>query len=585
MNIFQHKKRWLALALALSMALASGGCTPAENPASQVSGTSSVEAPKGEFNPYSFNLKYTMPGEGGVVFQNEEAQLSLEINNIGSYQVKEGVVTFTITSVYGGEPEVVTKTFEGTDDTLTVLNVPVETSVLGYWSVDADIQIDGNKLDTISKGYCVVNKPQEYGQFAKDGFFGAMGAVEGAPVERIGMRYDRPCAYWRFIRGADGRNHWEGLDGLIDELYSHNIQIVLCVQPEVELSGVTIAGLEIETTEDLIRPDVLEEYEKFLRELVQRYKDKVIAIEIINEPDINFILTSKVSPEKTAEIVSKVMSLSYRVIKEEAPDMPVAGLSLSEREYFAAPEGQKSYADYIFDEAKGAKLADIASLHPYPTKWDIATQQKRYTSPEEFGLSRYISEGIRYLKANGIDRFYVTEIGYSVYATEPLLSSNRVLQAALLARSLITCRSFPELEMALQFSANYGDEDGSCMGMFGPKIKEGNFYPFICAATFSQTAYVLYGKEPQKTISNGEGTGISAYQFSSDDETVVAIWKNRTTQSVEISGVSSLQVQDMFGNTIANGDVTIAIGDNPLYLIADAAQSEALVSAVEAMLQ
>ena len=410
------------LGLCLVMAISMAGCTSSDEP----------EGGSGEFDAKSYNVSLTMPGEGGVAFLGEEStDVRLEISNTSAYRASEGTAKFTYTSVYGGDPQSTTKTFKETDNGAhIVITIPTKTTMAGYWSVDVEISIDGNNLETVSKGYCVVNKPQNYGKAATNEFFGVMGSYDNAPAaQRIGASIDRPSVYWLFTRQPDGTLNWNDLDKQLKQCADNNLNVVLLIQPEVLLLGASLPGIEISSAEDIIRADVLEAYEAFLRETVKRYKDKVYAFEVINEPDINFTLSNNISPEKTGEIVAKVLALSYNVIKEEAPEKTVLGMSVSEREYFNTSGGKKTSTEYIFDAAKGAKLADIFSIHPYPTKWKIS-ETDEYTTPEDFGLHRIIGGGLNYIKTKGFSKAYVTEIGYGVSPSEPLLSQSRKMQAA-----------------------------------------------------------------------------------------------------------------------------------------------------------
>jgi len=573
----KYYQRWSALLLCLVMVISLASCSDSDE----------SEGGSGEFDPQSYNVSLTMPGEGGVAFLGEESmEVRLEINNTGTYRASEGTAKFTYTSVYGGDPQSTTKTFKETSgETNTVITIPTKTVSMGYWSVDVEIGIDGNTLETVSKGYCVVNKPQNYGTANDNAFFGVMGTYNNASAaQRIGAGIDRPSVYWRFTRQADGTLNWNELDKVLKHSTDNNLNVILLIQPEVLLQDVSLPGMEITSAEDLIRADVLEEYKVFLRETVRRYKDKVYAFEVINDPDINFMLHGNLSPEKTGEIVAAVMALSYEIIKEEAPEKMVLGVSVSEREYFNTANKKKTITEYIFDAAKGAKLADAFSIHPYPTKW-MVSETADYTTPEDFGLHRIIGQGLNYMKTKGFSKAYVTETGYGVSPSEPLLSQSRKMQAALAVRSMIICKSFSEVEAAVYFSLCYDSTAGNeaNMALFGPGINTGNYFPYVGAAAYAQVAYALYDTTPAKTISTGENDTISAYQFNSSEQTVIAVWKNRSSQQITIDGISSLNAFDTYGNSLGAGDISISVGDSPIYLIVGASEGNSLAQAVEAL--
>ena len=540
------------------------------------------------FNEYSYTLSLTMPGQSGVSFQNEKSEVRLDIKNISSYRTKEGTAKFTFTSVYGGEPFSVTQSFsessEG-ENADTAITIPVKTDAFGYWTVDVDLTMDGNTIDTVTKGYCVVNTPQSYGKADSENFFGVMG-IHNNPLgaERIGVKMDRPCAYWRFMRDANGQLQWDGLDEVLAYSTGSNIGIVLLIQPEVLLFGASLPGVEIAGGGDLIRADILTEYDTFLTETIRRYKDKIAAIEIVNEPDINLVLHSDLTPEKAGEITAEIMSRSYRIVKAEASEMPVLGMSVSEREYFNPDAKEKTMTEQIFAAAKGATLMDIFSIHPYSPRWTVS-DKKSYLTPEEFGLHRYLTEGLAYIKNKGVSKAWVTEIGFGVEPREALLSSSRKMQAALVARSLVITKSFPDIEKGLYFSLCHGDvgSDEANMALFGPSLKYGNYFPYMGAATYSQVAYMLNGTKPAGVIKTGEDGAFSAYQFTSAAQTVVVIWKNREAQEVTVNGVPGLKACDMFGNKVSEGDMKINIGDFPIYLTAEASHEGLLADTIKGL--
>ena len=580
-NWLKHFKKGVVLILCLLLSAAVSGCAGSGNSANKLKAQS--------FNEYSYTTSLTMPGESGVSFLNEKTEVSLEIRNVGEYRAKKGSVKFTFKSVYGGKPFKVTETFrEYADDKApsAVIKVPVKTDTFGYWTVDVDITIDGNKMDTISKGYCVVNTPQAYGKADKDNFFGVMG-VHNNPrgAERIGAKTDRPSAYWRFMRGEDGKLKWDGLDEVLKYCTDSNLNIVLLIQPEVLLFGASLPGMEIATADDLGREDVLAEYDIFLTETLRRYKDIISAIEIVNEPDINLVLHGGLTPERAGQITAEIMKRSYSIVKAEAPEMPVVGLAVSEREYFKTDAENKTQAEYIFEAAGGAPIADIFSIHPYSPKWTIS-DSKKYATPEEFGLHNWLTEGLAYIKDKGFTKAWVTEIGYGVESREPLISNNRKLQAALVARSLIVTKSFSDIEKGFYFSLCHGDvsTDEANMALFGPSIKYGNYFPYMGAATYAQVAYALNNTKPVATISVGGDGKFGAYQFESPGESVVAIWKDRETEEIEITGISDLVAYDMFGNVIAKGNVKVKIGNSPVYLITKAKNGESLREAVSSLI-
>ena len=556
------------------------------------SGSETDNAETGDFNKYSYNVSVSLPGQSGVAFLNEKAEIVVKIDNVSDYRTKNGKVKFDVGFIYGGDPKVTEVPFDETKsaDGITEVKLAVDTNILGYWGLDIDISLGENNLDKISRAYAVVNKPKNYGKVDPGSFFGTMFVPDGEAAQRIGVKHDRVCAYWRFTQRADGTYDWSGLDHQFDICEAGNISIDLMIQPEVLLQGAILPGYEITSAEDIIRPDVLEGCKKWMREMIKRYKDRVSAIEIINEPDMNFTLWAGVSAERTGEIVAKVMAEGYKIVKQEAPHIPVVGLSVSEREYYNIDSGKPTSTEWIFKAAKGQKLADIFSIHPYSTKWDISSST-RHLTPEEYGLFKYLKNGVQYAKSKGMNTVYMTEVGYTVRYDEPLLSHYRQIHAALAARAMIMCKAFPEIKVGMYFDAYYeqaGDSTTS-MSLFNGSKKYGYFFPNPAAASFAAMSYILHDAKPVEVINNGEGEGksnrLGAYRFETDTQSVVAIWKDRIAQDAEINGVASLEAFDIYGNSLGKGNLKIALGDNPTYLVCDKAEGAKLSTAVKQAIQ
>ena len=543
----------------------------------------------GDFAKY---VRMAMPGKSGIAFAGESESITLRIGNSGRSKAKKASVLFTFTSI-DGDKQTVTKEFDETSGGSSNDVVVSVQSVPGYWQLDVSISLDGKSMGTGKGIYAVVNKPLNFGKTDSGSFFGVMFAPDAEAAQRIGVKHERVCAYWRFIQQTkSGAYYWTELDNAVNECIKNNISVNLLIQPEVSLFGAKLKGFEINSCMDVLKPEILEAYRKFVRATVERYKNKVNLIEICNEPDMNLVKAEMGWGDLTAaqagQVTATLMYEGYKIIKELAPSMPVSGLSVSQRDYYSAkPSGGKkpSYTESILSFNTSWKLCDIFSIHPYASpSWKISGKgADAYKTPEEYGLYNHLKNGISYIKGKnrGINNVHVTEIGYTVDHVVSELDAQRRTQAALLARSMVMCKSFPEITRGLYFDMRYYNPDDGTddFSIYNYVKSTGVAYPYAAAAAYAQCSYQLHNASPAKTISS---TGkIGAYQFNSGSQSVAVVWIDRTTRDINLSGVSSLAAYDMFGRQIAKGNMSIRLSEEPVYLTANLSDAAKLTSAVQ----
>ena len=544
-----------------------------------------------------------MPGSACIAFAGEKESIVVRLKN--DYRAKgSGVVKFTVNSVYGDSQTQSISFDESNSGEYTDISLPIETAKLGYWLVEIEITLDGKSLGSGTAVYAIVNKPQGYDEFEPDNFFGTMGVGDGMSARRIGMKHDRICAYWRFIQKVqDGKivYDWDELDTGIERLLESKICVNLMIQPEIMLFNQFLDGVgyrvgtetQIKSCYDIIsNQEIMDDYKAFVREAINRYKDKIISLEIINEPDLNLIKPEPgqtcpwgdLSPEKMGIVTARLMEEAYAIIKEVAPEVPVLGMSVSQRRYFAGTPENKSFTDCIFDASTGKKMLDILSIHPYPEPWTVSEDKSTYTTPEQFGLYGWLKSGIEYMKDHGIQQAHMTEIGYAVNYYTSLLSPSRKMHALLIPRALTMVKSFPEITRGLYFCMHgYGLEEyaGSIsvedMSLVTGEAGLGRSYPQTAAITFAQCSYMLHNTEPVKALAIGDA--MSAFQFKSPEKTIVAAWADEPSKTISVKGVPSLKVYDVYGNLVGEGDYTAELTESLLYYVADLNDAEKLANA------
>jgi hypothetical protein len=154
-------------------------------------------------------------------------------------------------------------------------------------------------------------------------------------VGRLRMGWIKQQVRWGVFSPAPGQFDWSGLDRVINAAVTNDRA------PKVMLSIVTApqwSHPNLQATKDdpdAINgpPDDLNEYAKFVGEVVDRYPGKVHAIEIWNEQNIDAewrTTPQVVSPEKYVEM----LKLAYQTIKAKDPNIVVISGALAPTGYF-----------------------------------------------------------------------------------------------------------------------------------------------------------------------------------------------------------------------------------------------------------
>ena len=157
-----------------------------------------------------------------------------------------------------------------------------------------------------------------------------------------------------------------------------------------------------------------QEWCAFVTAVVKRYRHRLEAVEVWNEPNIPFW-----KPNPDAAQYAKFLKLTYECVKRVAPEIRVlmGGTAGLDRGFFA-----QLYA------AGAADYMDVVNVHPYT-----------HPSAPENGLIPYLEDVQKAIAANGgRQALWITEVGWPTH--KPVLSNPSIIRAALeTARPGRTC--------------------------------------------------------------------------------------------------------------------------------------------------
>ena len=153
-------------------------------------------------------------------------------------------------------------------------------------------------------------------------------------AKRLRMDWVKQQMRWGVFSPAPGQFDWSGFDLVVNEANQQGLKVMLSIVTAPKWSHPNLPVTADDPGAINAPPDDLNEYAKFVGEVVDRYKGKVQAIEIWNEQNIDAEWRSvpqAVSPEKYVEM----LKLASQVIKSKDPNIVVISGALSPTGFFA----------------------------------------------------------------------------------------------------------------------------------------------------------------------------------------------------------------------------------------------------------
>lgn len=511
-------------------------------------------------------VRITPPGASGVLLRGEKAAIRVDLYNHADLR-SQAQLRVTLTPFRASVAEQKYE-FDVTVDAEAGMarEIELSTDEIGYWRVQAEAVVAGEVACQAVSAVAIVEKPRTYGQDDPDSFWGAMIITDYEAAERIGIKLDRPQAYWRFLSLQHSHDNLESLDMQIDKARAHGMGIILTIRPEMP-EGQAPSWVTWKNDHELAEEPYIEIYRQFVREMVERYRGRLVALELLNEPDLAWFQFPGWETEDAARIVATLNREGYKVVKEVAPELPVIGLDMS---------GVDMLSGFGFTRAcleQGAQgQFDFYGGHPYTSARFISEAQREHW-PEDYDLRGMVTKAQDIMEEYGLSRrYWNTEIGWAWKEGLDPLSDPMIRHAAITARALIELRSVPDMDKIIWFDFSYpatasGDNYSLVSG-----------YPRLAACTYAATAYALHRAKPAGAVSIIPE--IRAWRFDSteDNQTVVTLWDDRPGMVLNTQGVDSLVVYDMLGRVVASGaDVKVALSREPLFYVVPLADGDLLV--------
>jgi hypothetical protein len=174
-------------------------------------------------------------------------------------------------------------------------------------------------------------------------------------VRDMGFGWAKSYVNWETVEPQPGEYRWVDPDNVVSALEGHNIHILMRVHG-------TPAWARPEGTFLSHPPDDVAGFAQFMRTLATRYRGRVAAYEIWNEPNLDYEWGYR-EPDPAGYV--ELLKAAYQAVKEVDPDaMVVSGGLATTGDGSDTAVGDLAYLQGMYDAgARGA--FDALGSHPY----------------------------------------------------------------------------------------------------------------------------------------------------------------------------------------------------------------------------
>jgi hypothetical protein len=446
----------------------------------------------------------------------------------------------------------------------------VATAQPGYRCLRARLTVGDHRVAEVESGLAVVSRPADYGKPAPESYFGFCLAENLESVDRLGAKTVLTAITWQYVETVRGSYNWGALDQCVAEAQRHGIQVIVKLQPRPpEWAAWRVAQRPV--LAGYPAPEQTAAWQAFVHAVADRYREKIVGIEIENEPDLSEWLDPKLSLEEGAAIYARLLTAGWKGAKAADPNCLVVGLGVSEADFF----GNFKFCRTVLGQS--GKHPDVFTGHPYASQRYFGPGKKPIL-PEENGLPKLCRSAMDMLVEAGLPRrMWIGELGWALDTTCPVLSDESLQFAGCVAQALILGRTVPGVTRFLYFTQVGMNENGYEYGV----LRGTPPYPLPAACAYATCARMLAHARPIGPIDLGPR--VAAWRFRNDgrDGVLVVIWSRNGTFSLHVKLPVGGQAWNSFGRTIGRDEsVDAALGPMPLYFTAPASLATRLESAV-----
>jgi hypothetical protein len=449
------------------------------------------------------------------------------------------------------------------------------TSRPGYRSLRAQLQAGGRLVAETESGLAVVPRGANYAKPAPDCYFGFCAADNLELIDRLGAKTALFSAEWRHVEPARGLCAWEGLDGGVAEARKRGIQVLLKLQPRPPDWAAwrvpdrpVLAGYPA--------PEHMTAWRDFVRAAAERYRGRIVGIEIDNEPDLSEWLHPKLSLDEGSTLYARLLTEGWEGVKAADPNCLVAGLGVTQNEF---------HGGFKFSRAvlrKSGKRVDLLPMHPYANEHWLGPNKKP-ESPEQYGLHKLCRSAIDMLGEAGLPRrMWIGEVGWALDTKCPALSEESLRFAGYVAQALVLGRTVPGVERFLYFT-QFGCNEGGCE--YGV-LRGSPRYPLPAVCAYATCARMLDRVGPAVPVDLGPR--VAGWRFEDDRRqcTLLVVWCREGRLPLRAKLPPGTEACSSFGRSLLHNDtVQTTLDAMPAYFRSPTSSAIPLEDAIRKAIQ
>jgi hypothetical protein len=378
-----------------------------------------------------------------------------------------------------------------------------------------------------------IGNPSPFGVVADLGTrFGVRGEF-GKPAELLaasGAKWVKEEFRWETVQPSRDRWTWDFMDAAVNEEKARGLEILGLLD--------YTAGWAVGEPQPLsITPPPHDLWANYVAQTVGRYKDRVHAWEVWNEPN------EPVFWSGSKEQFAALLAVTYDTIKRVDPTATVLGPTITG-------------VDEAWLDAMPWDKFDVLALHMYVPPASLNDQGYSYYDQGLPNLERVV-------KRRGNKPIWITEFGYSSQGGgHPWFVNDEQSQARYLIQHTAQTLAYSGLNIERVMPYVFNNHDGFELVRDWSRPKPA-FYAY---RTMTER---LTGAEGIGRVSNA-GPGVMAFRFARGGQQIAVVWAPKGGTATLLSG-GDAEVYDLYGKRTVvaqqGGMVKVPVGQDPVYVV------------------
>lgn len=446
--------------------------------------------------------------------------------------------------------------------------VPVELPIRtpSFYELVLTVSVAGKKDALAKTSVAVVRAPALAEVPFENAFYGTSFGDNPATMRRIGARFIREIVHWKYTNPSDGSFSFEKQaewgrrcrEAGVGTIYT------FAIWQRPDWLGSSDPGI-------LKNEGPFNKWKSWLETGLHTLlvDPKTEAVEVSNEPDLEFSESILVKKEERIDLIAKLIRTGYDLVNSIDPGIPVLGAGCS-----GGGEGTLKLVKSIL--TKIDHKLDYVSIHPYPAGAQLMKTNGAWTWPDKY-LAETVSpyEPLVSEFTNG-KKIWCTELGWAYPTASSGIKGAALDYAAACAQTLVILKAMNHVGKVSWFigtglePAGYGAATHAEAGYsynFFKRSEFGKYEPTAAVSAFATVSSLL--EEAQSEGNLTFGPAIEGYLFKNQatGRSIVALWASKRPVLFDFSErLPDTVVLDTLGRP--NESKSIRLTRSPVFIVA-----------------